>query len=199
MRCGAARRVVMSSRVQQRFARTHSPRTRAPQAFRPPAPLWSRCTAHTDDIIHVERRPASPAARFAGVSLMTSDTPGRASVRRSEPWPIRAWPCLASTPWVVGGVLMPPAQAGQLLMVRRAFVIRWSELQRAMGTNCAHSKRGDLHCVGADVRAKRCRPDIHTEETRRHMRARSTNAQARTHTHTSARAQTHKRVRSQTH
>jgi hypothetical protein len=28
-----------------------------------------------------------------------------------------------------------------------------AELQRAMGTNCAPSERGDLRCVGADVRA----------------------------------------------
>ena len=65
-------------------------------------------------------------------------------------------PCMAVfgfRPWIVGGALMSPVQAGQLMMVRRAFVIRWSELQSAMGPNCAPSERGDLRCVGAHVRA----------------------------------------------
>jgi hypothetical protein len=55
-----------------------------PPAFRPATPLRSRCTLYMDDML-VERRPASPAACWLRASLVTSDTPGRPSVRRSEP------------------------------------------------------------------------------------------------------------------
>jgi hypothetical protein len=151
------------------------------------------------------------AGKTVGEKVQTRD--------RSEHGP--RW---ASTPWVVSGALMPPVQAGRPT-VWRGFCDQVAELQSAMGASGASipnrrsagrgaprergaavsraarqslARRGSLHCVGVNVRAKRCRSDIHTE-TRRHMRARSTNAQARTHAHTSARAQTHKRVRSQTH
>ena len=49
MRCGAARRVVTSSRVQQRFARKHSPRTGShqPSAHQHPCSLDVHCIRMT--------------------------------------------------------------------------------------------------------------------------------------------------------
>jgi hypothetical protein len=113
MRRGAARRVVASSRAHQRFARTALSDWRPP-AVRPPTPLQSRTAVHGRN---------TGGARRA--SLIASDTPGRASLRRSEPRGRSVHgPRLAFTPWVVGGPFIPPVQAGQMT-VWRAFVIRW--------------------------------------------------------------------------
>jgi hypothetical protein len=148
MRCRAARRVMTSSIGQQCFSRKHSPRTGAHQPYirvepdRVSHPLAAAGFAHDE--------------RNAGRSVAQKVRPRGRSVHG---------PHLAFTPWVVSGASMPPAQAGRPT-VWRAFVSRWQSCSvrwaRAAHpskssqrwTRCAaRAPRGDLRCVGADVRA----------------------------------------------
>ena len=88
---------------------------------------WHTCGAPT-----VLRH--SQAAGFAH-----DDTTGRASLRSSDPWPIRAWAAFGFQPWIFGEAVIPPVQA------RR---------RHSAGLRCAaRAPRGELCCVGADVRA----------------------------------------------
>jgi hypothetical protein len=144
MRCGAAQCALTSSRAHRRVAPTALSPDWRPPTFRPPTPLsldllcmWMTSVWSAKGFAYCER--------YAGQSVGEKVRPRGRSVHG---------PRLAFTPWVVGGALIPPVQAGRTT-VWRAFVIRWQScsVRWARAAHPSKSSQRWARCASAARRS----------------------------------------------